>query len=704
MTQRRGCGGLDLFRVAAALLVVAIHTGPLLSVDAEINYLITDIFARLAVPFFFTVTGLFLMPKVRARGYAALLPFLKKCALLYAFSTLLYLPLRIYNGSLDGIIPFLRDIVFDGTFYHLWYFPAVMLGACITAVLYRRGPRPALAVCILLYVLGLLGDSYFGLIAATPFANFYRVLFTFFDQTRNGFFFAPLFLLLGALMAEPPVHRRPAAWYAGGFFFALAALLGEGITVKYFSLARFDTMYLALPFCLWFLAGALLRGKRPGYPRLRLLSTAVYIIHPLCIVGIRGAAKLLGLTDLLVSCSPTHYLAVCAASAVVALPFVLSVKKTPHFFPNRAWIELDAAALRHNIAVLRRQLSSGEELMAVVKANAYGHGDLEIARLCAAEGVNAFAVATPEEGVRLRRGGVKGEILVLGWAGPDSVRLLSRYRLTQTVVSLEHARALDQVGRRLKVHIKLDTGMHRLGISWNSLDDLEEVFSCQNLRVTGLYTHLSHSDSPQSEDIERTQEQISRFYKGTEALQAAGYRTGALHIQSSYGLLNYGELPCRWARAGIVLYGVLSRFGDRPRILPELRPVLSLRAKVAEVRTLAIGETAGYGGAFAARRPSRLAVLTIGYADGLPRALSCGKGRVLLHGQSAPIAGLICMDQLLADVTDIPGVEAGDTATLIGADGEERIPAGELAAACGTITNEILSRLGPRLDRIVNTE
>ena len=421
-------------------------------------------------------------------------------------------------------------------------------------------------------------------------------------------------------------------------------------------------------------------------------------------MGIRGAAKLLGLTDLLVSCSPTHYLAVCAASAVVALPFVLSVKKTPHFFPNRAWIELNAAALRHNIAVLRRQLSSGEELMAVVKANAYGHGDLEIARLCAAEGVNAFAVATPEEGVRLRRGGVKGEILVLGWAGPDSVRLLSRYRLTQTVVSLEHARALDQVGRRLKVHIKLDTGMHRLGISWNSLDDLEEVFSCQNLRVTGLYTHLSHSDSPQSEDIACTQEQISRFYKGTEALQAAGYRTGALHIQSSYGLLNYGELPCRWARAGIVLYGVLSRSGDRPRVLPELRPVLSLHAKVAEVRTLAIGETAGYGGAFAARRPSRLAVLTIGYADGLPRALSCGKGRVLLHGQSAPIAGLICMDQLLADVTDIPGVEAGDTATLIGADGEERIPAGELAAACGTITNEILSRLGPRLDRIVNTE
>ena len=185
------------------------------------------------------------------------------------------------------------------------------------------------------------------------------------------------------------------------------------------------------------------------------------------------------------------------------------------------------------------------------------------------------------------------------------------------------------------------------------------------------------------------------------ALRAEGCRPEALHVQSSYGLLNYGDLPCAWARVGIALYGVLSRPGDHTRAQPDLRPVLSLRARVAQVRTLAAGERAGYDGAFAPSGPARVAVITIGYADGLFRALSNGRGGVLLHGQYAPIAGLICMDQLLADVTHIDGVVSGDTATIIGRDGGAVISAGQLAEACGTITNELLSRLGSRLERIV---
>ena len=186
-----------------------------------------------------------------------------------------------------------------------------------------------------------------------------------------------------------------------------------------------------------------------------------------------------------------------------------------------------------------------------------------------------------------------------------------------------------------------------------------------------------------------------------ETLRRAGHEPGALHFQGSYGLLNLPGLPCDYARPGIALYGVHSAPGQETRAKPDLRPVLSLRARVVQLHRLEAGERAGYDGSFTARRPTVLATVSIGYADGWPRALSNGAGRVLLRGRSAPVAGLVCMDQLLADVTDIPGVTPGDAATLIGRDGDQEITAEEAAAAAGTITNELLSRLGPRLPRTV---
>ena len=186
-----------------------------------------------------------------------------------------------------------------------------------------------------------------------------------------------------------------------------------------------------------------------------------------------------------------------------------------------------------------------------------------------------------------------------------------------------------------------------------------------------------------------------------DGLRSAGYAPGTVHFQGSYGLLNYPGLPCGCARPGIALYGVLSAPGDATTAALPLRPVLSLRARVSQLHTLAAGEAAGYDGAYTARRPTVLATLSIGYADGWPRALSYGAGRVLLHGRKAPIVGLICMDQLLVDVTDIEDVAPGDTATLIGRDGDVVLTAEEAAQAAGTITNELLSRLGPRLERVV---
>ena len=708
MGAKSKTGGLDWFRPVAALLVVAVHTGPLRSVSAGANYLITDILARLAVPFFFAVSGYFLVPKLDAQGTAALLPFLKKTAILYGVSTLLYLPIRFYSGyfqqpGLPGLI--LRDIFLDGTFYHLWYFPAAMLGACLVCLLLRlcRRPGVALGVCAGLYLLGLLGDSYFGLAALLPpLGAAYERYFALFGLTRNGVFFAPIFLLLGGMLARRPARRTPKQ-YAAALCGALALLIAEGVAVKQFNLAHFDALYLSLPLCVALLILWLRGLDLDGRPSLRTWAAAVYVLHPLCIVLVRGGAKVLGLTALLVECSPVHYLAVVLLSGALALPFALWGRRRGRAAPprrGRAWTEIDLDALRHNAAALSALLPEGCSLMAVVKADAYGHGARETARACARAGIHAFAVATAEEGVQLRRAGIKGEILVLGYSGPEYAPLLSRCRLTQAVVSAGHARALDGAGFPLRVYLKVDTGMHRLGIPWDDAGALEGVFACRSLRVCGMFTHLAAAETLDEAGEARTQEQIRRFYYAAQALERAGHAPGALHIQSSYGLLNYGPLPCAYVRAGISLYGVYSAPGDRTRTAPALRPVLSLRARVAQVHTLEAGESAGYDGAYVARRPSRVALLTVGYADGYPRACSCGRGRVLLHGQYAPVAGLVCMDQLLVDITDIPGVEPGDVATLIGRDGDQLLTAEEVAGAAGTITNELLSRMGGRLERV----
>lgn len=634
-------GGFDRFRVPAALLVIAIHTGPLLSLNGEANYLLTDILARIAVPFFFSVSGWFLVPRLLREGRAALIPFVKKLLLLYGAAVLLYLPLNLYNHTLEESgFALLRDVLFNGTFYHLWYFPALVLGACLVYGLLRiLGPRWAWLPALLLYAAGLLGDSYFGLTAALPpLRAGYEALFLLFDYTRNGLFFPPVFLLLGGWLALRPA-RRSAAWYGAGLLLSLALLTAEGLLVQRLALARFDALYLSLPLCVGFLLRWLQRLSLPAVP----------------------------------APSPR----------------------------SRAWIELDAAALRHNLAALGSLLPEGARLMPVVKANAYGHGDLEIARLCAGAGADAFAVATAAEGVRLRRGGVRGTILVLGYSGPELAPLLARYRLTQTVVSTEHARALDACGRRLAVHLKVDTGLHRLGIPWDDTQSLTAPYSCSHLRVTGVFTHLADTERLDEASQARTREQLRRFRAAVDGLRSAGHAPGTVHFQGSYGLLNYPGLPCGCARPGIALYGVLSAPGDATTAVLPLRPVLSLRARVSQLHTLAAGEAAGYDGAYTAHRPTVLATLSIGYADGWPRTLSNGAGRVLLHGRTAPIVGLICMDQLLVDVTDMEGVAPGDTATLIGRDGDAVLTAEEAAQAAGTITNELLSRLGPRLKRVV---
>lgn len=349
---------------------------------------------------------------------------------------------------------------------------------------------------------------------------------------------------------------------------------------------------------------------------------------------------------------------------------------------SRAWIEIDRAALRHNVESLQKRLPQGCALMPAVKANAYGHGAVPVARECQKMGVDVFCVATLDEGIELRGHGISGMILVLGWTDPRLAPLLHEHGLTQTVVSLSYAQGLNRLGKPIQVHIKVDTGMHRLGLHWEDLDGMAGVFSCENLRVTGAFTHIC-ADS-------MAKEQGRRFYQAVAELKGLGYAVPKIHLLASEGLLNHPELGGDYARVGLALYGVGA---------PDLRPVLSLKARVAQVRELPAGESTGYELQFTSQRPSRIAVLTIGYGDGLPRSLSCGAGSVLLHGKEAPIAGLICMDQTMVDVTGIPHVSPGDTAVIIGKSGGLEITATQVAEWAGTIPNEILSRLGERLDR-----
>ena len=362
---------------------------------------------------------------------------------------------------------------------------------------------------------------------------------------------------------------------------------------------------------------------------------------------------------------------------------------------SRAWRELGAAALAHNVSVLRGALPPGCELMAVVKADAYGHGMSAVVPQLLSLGVRSFAAATLDEGSQLRALGAEGTVLILGCTSPQRAGELARLGLTQTVADLAHAKALNAQGVPLRVHLKIDTGMHRLGIAWDAPEAASAVFRMENLTVDGIYSHLCCADSLAPGDVSFTREQIRRFYALTAALAAQGISLPKLHLQSSYGLLNYPELRCDYARVGLALYGAAE--GTAARSLG-LRPVLSLRARVASVRDVAKGESVGYDRAFTARRKSRIAVLPIGYADGYPRALS-NTGLVRIHGCLAPVAGRICMDQLAVDVTDVLGVVDGDIAELIGDAAPRR--AGEVAARCGTIPNELLSRLGARLPVVI---
>jgi alanine racemase len=364
------------------------------------------------------------------------------------------------------------------------------------------------------------------------------------------------------------------------------------------------------------------------------------------------------------------------------------------------WAEISLAALKHNYLTIRKRLSVTAKLMAVVKANAYGHGAVECARALQTAGADWFGVALVEEGVELRHAGITRPIFCLGglWRGQaDEVvarnLVVSVFRPDQLEELNARARAL---GRTVNFHLKVDTGMGRLGVQPDDVAEFaQSLAQYDRLKLDGVMTHFADADS---DVTEYTQKQIRRYEDAIKVLRALGFDPAWRHLANSAGIHAYPQSHGNLARAGATLYG-LSRDVLAPASgRPDFRPVMSLRTRVAMVKTVPAGSPIGYGRTFTTARESRIATLPIGYADGLRRAHS-NNGVALVRGRQVPIVGRVSMDLTTLDVTDAPGVEVGDEVTLIGEQKGLRIFAEDLAERIDTISYEIVTGISSRVPR-----
>ena len=359
--------------------------------------------------------------------------------------------------------------------------------------------------------------------------------------------------------------------------------------------------------------------------------------------------------------------------------------------------EIDLAALRHNYQTLRRQ-AGDRQFLAVVKANAYGHGAVPVAECLQQAGAEFFGVALVQEGEELRRGGIVRPILVLGGVVPGDEAALLAADLTPAIFDLAGARRLDAAaaaaGRRCRYHLKVDSGMGRLGFRPDDLPGvLQQLAALQHLEMEGVISHLALADE---EEHPFTAVQVERFREAQRQICAAGFAPPLVHLSNSAGIYALDLPECNMVRAGIALYGGLPA---EHLAGIDLQPVMSLRTAVAQLKALPAGAGVSYGHRFIAERPSLIAALPVGYADGYSRHLSnCGE--VLVRGRRARVAGTVCMDWTMIDVSDIPGVAVGDTVTLLGSDGAERISAEEWAGRIGTISYEVFCLISRRVPRV----
>ncbi len=372
---------------------------------------------------------------------------------------------------------------------------------------------------------------------------------------------------------------------------------------------------------------------------------------------------------------------------------------------KRTWREINLSHLEHNYRTLRAMLPAGCRFLGIVKANAYGNGAIRVALRLEEIGCEYLAVACVDEAADLREAGVKVPIIILGSTPDDYAGDLVDLGLTQTVFDLETARVLSAAavaaGKSLKIHVKLDTGMSRLGFLCDeahmdaSIEQVAALCALPGLEHEGIFTHFADSDGSE----EYTMLQLTRFLDALDKLEQKGITFAIRHCANSGAVLNFPCTHLDMVRPGLALYGHYPAPACEGLDGPGLLPVMELKSRISAVRSLPGGTIVSYGRTFTLERSSVLAVLPVGYADGLHR-MSSSHMDVLIHGRRAPVVGRICMDMCMADVTDIPGVLPGDIATIYGREGDEMLSVEEAAHAAGTIQYELLCAVSERVPRV----
>lgn len=364
------------------------------------------------------------------------------------------------------------------------------------------------------------------------------------------------------------------------------------------------------------------------------------------------------------------------------------------------WAEVDLDAIKYNMREISK-LAKGKEIIAVVKADAYGHGAIDIAPIVLECGAKKLAVAVITEALELRRNNINAPIVILGCTPITLAKDLLYQDIEQTVISYEYAEALNEVAKegktKLPIHIAIDTGMGRIGFLPNgeSLDEIQKISKLENLKITGIFSHFATADE---EDKEYTELQEFKFKDFIDKLEDRGIDLGQKHIFNSAAIMDLDDSHFDAIRPGIILYGYYPSNDVKKNNL-KLKPALTLKSNVVHVKTLPKGEYISYGRKFVTERESVIATLPIGYADGYTRLLS-HKAKVIINGQLAPIVGNICMDQCMVDITDVSNVKVGNEVILIGEEGNSKFNADDIAELIGTINYEVICMIGKRIPRV----
>lgn len=363
------------------------------------------------------------------------------------------------------------------------------------------------------------------------------------------------------------------------------------------------------------------------------------------------------------------------------------------------WAEIDLDAIAHNVRELKQRIGAKAELMAVVKANGYGHGAIPVSETALDNGASRLAVNRSVEGVQLRRVGISAPILVMGYTLPSAAEAIVRWDLTPTVNTVEQAEALSAAASRenkvLPIHIKVDTGMGRFGLLPGEVVGFVRAISqLSSLTVEGIYTHFAMADAL---DKAYTLRQFAVYLDVTKRLDEAGFPIAIKHVANSAATLDLAKTHLDMVRCGIALYGLRPSSEVEPAI--PLLPAMALKSRVARVRTLTAGSCISYGCTYTTARPTLAALVPVGYGDGYHRLLS-NKGQVLVGGQRAPILGRVCMDQFVVKVDHIPDVEQNQQVVLFGRQGDDEINAEEVAAWAETINYEVTTGILPRVARV----